>query len=129
MPWISRFPRYKISGIQDASGFSDTGLAKIVGIDGKHALMDTTSCVVLSLKENCEIAEWKEGSRVTKFKGPNGKEALINAAGNIVSNYYDHIVISSTSHLNPFCRDGLWGYLDDHGEEVIANIYRSIGIH
>ena len=109
-----------------ASGFSDTGLAKVIELDGRHSLMDTTSQVVLNLKAGNELAELVDGSRVTKFMAPDGREALINAAGDIVTGFYDQIIISSYSRMNPFCRDGLWGYLDDRGNEVIANIYTEV---
>lgn len=106
-----------------AGGFSDCGLAKIVEFDGRHSLMDTASWVVLKLKEGCELAEYKEGSRITKFR-KNGKEALIDAAGEIITGFYDQIVISPHSRLNLFSRNDLWGYIDDRGNEVISNIYK-----
>ncbi|MGM8212224.1 WG repeat-containing protein [Virgibacillus sp. W0430] len=106
-----------------AGGFSDCGLAKVVGFDGKHALMDTTSLEVLSLKLGCELAGFKDGSRITKFR-KNNREALINAAGEIITGYYEKIIISPYNRLHRFLRNGLWGYLDNQGNEVIPNIYK-----
>ena len=106
-----------------AGGFSECGLAKVEEFEGGPSLMDTTSRVVLKLKEGCELWEFKEDSRITKFRR-HGKEALINAAGEIITGFYDKVVISPYSRLNPFSRNGLWGYIDDSGNEVIPNIYK-----
>ena len=106
-----------------AGGFSEWGLAKLEELDGRQSLMDTTSQVVLNLREGCELVEFKEGSRITKFR-KHDREALINAAGDIITGFYDQIVISSYSRLNPFLRNGLWGYIDDRGNEVIPTIYK-----
>ena len=105
-----------------ASGFSDCGLAKVVLHNGQHALMDTTSLEVLSLKKGAELEPFKDGSRITKFR-KNDREALINAAGDIITGFYDRIIISPHNRLHPFLRNGLWGYLDNQGNEVIPNIY------
>lgn len=106
-----------------ASGFSECGLAKIQEFDGRQGLMDTTSRPILMLKKGCELAEFKEDSRITKFT-KNGKEALINASGEIITGLaYDRVIISPYYRLNPFLRNGLWGYIDDKGDEVIPNIY------
>src|SRR5690625_1803907 len=108
-----------------ASGFADCGLAKVVTFNGKQSLMDTTSRVILQLKEGCELTEFKGDSRITKFR-TNGREALINAAGEIFTGFFEQVVISPYSHLNPFLRNGLWGYVDDRGNEVIPNIYKEV---
>lgn len=108
-----------------ASEFSECGLAKIQEFDGRQGLIDTESRIVLMLKNGCELEEFIGGSKVTKFK-KDGKEALINSKGEIITGLkYDKIIISPDSNLNPFLRDGLWGYIDDEGNEVIANIYLS----
>lgn len=106
-----------------ASGFSDCGLAKTEEFDGRQGLMDTTSRVVLTLKKGCELEEFLEGTRITKFR-TNGREALINAAGEIITGFYDQIIISPNSRLHPFLRNGLWGYIDNRGVEAIPNIYK-----
>lgn len=108
---------------QYAGGFSECGLAKVVEFNGKHSLMSTTSSVVLRLKEGCELLEFKEDSRITKFRC-NGKEALINAAGDIITGFYDEIIISPYARLHPFSRDGLWGYMDVSGNEIIPAVYK-----
>lgn len=108
-----------------AGGFSECGLAKIQVLDGRQGLMDTTSRSILMLKHGCELAEFKEDSRITKF-AKNGREALVNAAGEIITGFYDRIIISPYSRLNPFLRNGLWGYIDDRGHEVIPNIYKEV---
>lgn len=106
-----------------AGGFSECGLAKVVEFSGKHSLMDITSLVVLELKKGCELAEFKDGIRLTKFT-KNGREAMINAAGDIITGFYDQIIISPYARRHPFLRNGLWGYLDNTGKEMIPNIYK-----
>lgn len=110
-----------------ASGFSECGLAKVVEFNGKHALMDTTSLVVLSLKSGCELDEFQDGTRLTTFR-KDGREALINSAGQIITGFYDKIIISPYNRLSPFLRNGLWGYLDPNGSEVIPNIYKEASV-
>lgn len=111
---------------QYASGFSDFALAKVIDKNGKHILMDSQSRIVLSLKEGAWISDLKKATRVAKFTNPRGKQALIDASGKIVTGFYDDIIINSYSNYHPFSRDGLWGYLNDHGEEVISPIYSSV---
>lgn len=108
-----------------AGGFSECGLAKVVEFTGIHSLMDVTSLVVLELKKGCELAEFKDGIRLTKFT-KNGREAMINAAGDIITGFYDHIIISPYARRHPFLKNGLWGYLDNTGKEVIPNIYKEV---
>ncbi len=109
-----------------AGGFSTCGLAAYQEFDGRYGLMDTTSRIVLTLKHGCELADFKEGSEITKFR-VNEREALINSKGKIITGLkYDKIIISSNSHLHRFLRNGLWGYIDDEGNEVIPNIYREV---
>lgn len=108
-----------------ASGFSETGLAKVETFNEKQSLMDTRSHVVIELKEGSELSEFKEDSRITKFK-INNREALINAAGDIITGFFEHVFISPYSRLNPFLRNGLWGYVDQLGNEVIPNIYKQV---
>src|SRR5690625_894374 len=109
-----------------AGGFSDCGLAKVVEFNGKHSLMDTTSRVALRLKEGNDLAEFKEGSRITKFRAADGRETLINAAGEIFTGFFEKVVISPYSHLHPYLQNGLWGYVDNEGDEVIPNIYKEV---
>lgn len=106
-----------------ATALSHCGLAKVVGFDGQHSLMDTASLEVLKLKPGSTLEAFKDGTRVTKFSR-NGKEALISAAGEIITGYYEKIIIYPYSRLHPFLRNGLWGYLDNRGKEVIPNIYK-----
>lgn len=107
-----------------ASGFSECGLAKIQESNGQYGFMDTTSRPIITFKPGCELAEFKDGCRITKFR-VNRKEALINAAGEIITGLaYDRIIISPYNRLHPFLRHGLWGYLDTSGNEVIPNIYK-----
>lgn len=107
-----------------ASGFATCGLAKTQEFDGRYGLMDATSMPVLMLKHGCELAEFKEDSKITKFR-VNEREALINAKGEIITGLnYDRVIISPNSRLHPFLRNGLWGYIDDEGNEVIPNIYK-----
>lgn len=109
-----------------ASGFATCGLAKIQEFDGRYGLMDATSMPVLMLKHGCELAEFKGDSKITKFR-VNEREALINAQGEIITGLsYDKVIISPSSKLHQFLRNGLWGYIDDEGNEVIANIYKEI---
>ena len=109
-----------------ASGFAECGLAKVQEYDGRQGLMDTTSKPILMLKNGCELAEFKEDSRITKFRN-NEREALINSEGEFITGLkYDRVIISPHFHLNPFLRNGLWGYIDDEGNEVIANIYEKV---
>lgn len=107
---------------QYAGAFSECGLAKVVEFDGIHSFMDTSSRVILRMKEGFELEEFKEGSRVTKFTDGR-REVLINAAGDIITRSYDKIITSPSSRFNPFLLNGLWGYLHDNGEEIIPNIY------
>lgn len=106
-----------------ASGFSHCGLATLVRQDDQHALMDTTSLQVLSLKLGAQLEPFQEGSRHTKFR-KNNREALINSAGEIITGFYDKIIISPYNRLYPFLKNELWGYLDHQGNEVIPNIYK-----
>lgn len=108
---------------QYAGAFSECGLAKVIEFNEKHCFMDTTSKVALGMKEGAKLVEFKDGSRVTKFTNQDGREALINAAGEIITGFYDPVIISPYSRLNPFLRNGLWGYINDSGNEVIPNIY------
>lgn len=105
-----------------ASGYSDCGLTVIQHVDRRYALMDTIGNVRLLLEEGCVIEDFKKDSRITKFR-KNGKEALINAAGEIITDFYDQVIITPNSYMNPFLRDGLWGYVDTRGREIIPNIY------
>lgn len=108
-----------------ASGFSECGLAKVELADGRQELIRPDGSAVITLKKGCEIEEFIGESQVTKFR-VHGKEALINSKGEIISDLiYDEIIITSGSGLHPFLRDGLWGYIDDEGYEVIDNIYLS----
>lgn len=109
-----------------AGGFSDCGLAKVVEFNGSESLMDTTSRVVLTLKKGNELVEFEEGSRVTKFRADDGREALINAAGKIFTGFFEKVIISPYAHLHPFLRNGLWGYVDNEGNEVIRPIYQEV---
>lgn len=106
-----------------AGGFSECGLAKVEEFGGRQGLMDTTSRPILMLKEGYELRGFKEDSRITTFR-KGEREAVINAAGEIITGFYDQIIISPYSRLNPFLRNGLWGYIDDKGNEVIPNIYK-----
>ncbi|MCF3944942.1 WG repeat-containing protein [Oceanobacillus alkalisoli] len=109
-----------------ASGFAASGLAKTQEFDGRYGLMDATSMPVLILKHGCELAEFKGDSKITKFR-VNEKEALINSQGEIITGLnYDKVIISPNSKLHPFLRNGLWGYIDDEGNEIIANIYKVV---
>lgn len=114
------------STFQYASGFSQWGLAKVVTFDGTHSLMDTMSRVVLRLKPGNELDEFKDGTRVTKFRTQDGREALINAAGDIITGFFEKVIILPYSRLHPFLRRGLWGYVNNKGEEVIPNIYKKV---
>lgn len=107
-----------------ASGFANCGLATIQTLDGKYGLMDTTSRQVLTLKKGCELAEFKEDGRITTFSH-NGRKALIDASGKIITGFnYEEVIVSPYERLHPFLRNGLWGYIDSRGNEVIPNIYR-----
>lgn len=107
-----------------AGGFAECGLAKTELFQGGQGLVRPDSSIALTLKKECELAEFIGTSRVTKFKA-RGKEALINSQGKIITGLnYDEIIISADSNLNAFLRNGLWGYLDDEGNEVIDNIYK-----
>lgn len=108
-----------------AGGFSETGLAKVETYEEKQSLMDTRSQVVLQLKEGCGLFEFKSDARITKFR-TNRREALIDAAGKIFTGFFEKVIISPYSTLNPFLRHGLWGYVDELGNEVIPNIYREV---
>lgn len=107
-----------------ASGFSDCGLAKIVTFDGIHQLMDTMSRVVLTLKAGNELEAFQRGTRITKFRTEDGREALINAAGQIFTGFFEKVVLAPYSTVHPFLRRGLWGYVNNEGEEVIPNVYK-----
>src|SRR5690625_3617224 len=109
-----------------AGGFSDCGLAKVVTFDGAHSLMDTMSRVVLQLKVGAELEEFKEGTRITKFCIDGKGEALINAAGQIITGFFEKVDISPYSNLHAFLRRGLWGYVNNEGEEIIPNIYKDV---
>lgn len=109
-----------------AGEFSDCGLAKIVTRDGAHSLMDTKSREVLRLHLGNELEEFREGTRITKFRTNDGREALINAAGEIFTGFFEKIIISKYSNLHPFLRRGLWGFVDDTGDEVIPCIYKEV---
>lgn len=88
--------------------------------------MDTVSRVVLRLKDGNKLIEFKEGSRITKFRTEDGREALINAAGKIFTGFFEKVVIAPYSRLHPFLRNGLWGYVDNEGNEVIRPIYKEV---
>lgn len=106
-----------------ASGFSECGLAKTELFNGQHELIRPDSSIAIRLKKGCELEEFIGDSKVTKFR-VDGREALINSKGKIITGLnYDEIRISPYSNLNPFLRNGLWGYLNDEGYEVIANRY------
>lgn len=106
-----------------AGGFANCGLAKTELFDGRQGLVRPDSSIAITLYKECELSEFVGNSEVTKFR-VNGKEALINSDGEIITGLnYDDIIISSNSKLNPFLRNGLWGYMNDEGDEVTANIY------
>ena len=106
-----------------ASGFTEHGLAKVVRHDGRHQFIDYAGKVVLSLKPGCELESFAYDASVTTCTA-NGKKALVNKNGEIITDLvYDDIIISSISHLHQFLRDGLWGYIDNEGKEVIPNMY------
>src|SRR5699024_4295876 len=68
-----------------AGAFADCGLAKVVTDNGRHQLMDTNTRVVLRMKAGNELMDFPERSRVTKFRSDDGREAMIDAAGNIIT--------------------------------------------
>lgn len=105
-----------------AGAFSDCGLAKFIKLNGEHGFIDTAGLTIISMKHGNELEEFQPGTRVTKFHS-NGRESLINAAGDIITRFYDEIVIAPYARLHPFLKKGLWGYLNNLGEEVIPNIY------
>lgn len=106
-----------------ASGFSECVLAVVQEADGRYVLMDTTTRPIVRLKEGCVLEDFKEHSRITKFRDENGREALINAAGNVITGFCEEIIISPYARLNPFRFKGLWGYMEDTGEVIIPSIY------
>lgn len=108
-----------------AGGFSRCGLAKYERLNGKQGFLDTRSFTIVELKEGCELFEFKEDSRVTKFKTGN-REAIIDASGRVITGFFEKVIISPYSSLNPFLRNGLWGYVDDLGNEVIPNVYYEV---
>ncbi len=108
-----------------AGGFSKCGLAKYESLEGKQGFLDTRSRTIVELKRGCELFEFKDDSRITKFRA-DGREALIDAAGKIFTGFFEKVIISPYSLLNPFLRNDLWGYVDDLGNEVIPNIYREV---
>lgn len=111
-----------------AGAFADCGLVKVVTDDGCHQLMDTNTRVVLNLKEGNELEEFPENSRVTKFRASDGREAMINAAGQIITGFFDSLIISPYCTMNPFERNGLWGFVNDQAEEVIPNVYKQVSV-
>src|SRR5690625_592849 len=81
------------------------------------------SRVVLDLKIGAELDYFQDGTCITKFRVEDGREALINAAGQIFTGFFEKVVIAPNSTVHPFLRRGLWGYVNNQGEEVIPNIY------
>ncbi len=108
-----------------AGGFSKCGLSKYENLGGKQGFLDTNSITVMELKKGCHLFEFQEDSRITKFRMDN-REALIDAAGKVITGFFDRIIISPYSLLNPFLRNNLWGYIDNLGQEVIPNIYKKV---
>lgn len=109
-----------------ATGFSSCGLAKTQLLDGRYGLMDTKSRPVLTLKNGCDLHAFKDDTTCTTFS-KNGKEALINQQGEIITKFqFEKVIVSPNSNLHPFLRNGLWGYIDQEGNEVIANIYQEV---
>ncbi len=108
-----------------ASEFADCGLAKVVDPSGRHVFMDNYSRIVLAMKKGNILLHFKEGGRAAVFNS-KGRHVLIDAAGNIITRSYDNIRLYPYSHFHPFLLDGLWGYLNDRGEEVIPNIYEEV---
>lgn len=111
-----------------AGAFADCGLAKVVTDDGRHQLMDTNTRVVLTLKLGNELEDFPEKSRVTKFRSNDGRESMINAAGQIITGFFDALIISPYCTMNPFKRNGLWGFVNDWAEEVIPNVYKRVSV-
>jgi len=108
-----------------AGGFSRCGLAKYENSNGKQGFLDTRSHTIIELKEDCKLFEYKEDSRITKFRIGN-REALIDASGKVITGFFEKVIISPYSSLNPFLRNGLWGYVNDLGNEVIPNVYYEV---
>lgn len=112
-------------GFKNASGFEyASGLAKVVDADGRHQLIDVDGEVKLSLQADCELDSFKHDTNVTSFS-VDGKRALVNAEGEVITGLFDDIVISAGSELHPFLKNGLWGYLNNVGEIAIPNVYLS----
>lgn len=107
-----------------ASGFAECGLAKTVSFDDVHGLVRPDSTIPLTLKKGCELFEFVGNSQVTKFR-VNGKEALINTQGKIITGLnYDDIQLAADADWHPFVRNGWWGYLDNEGEHATPIIYQ-----
>lgn len=108
-----------------AGGFSKCGLAKFENLEGEQGFIDTKGLTIIKLSKGCELFEFKEDSRITKFRTEKG-EALIDAAGKIFTGFFEKVIISPYALLHPFLRNNLWGYVDGLGNELIPNIYREV---
>lgn len=109
-----------------ASGFSECGLAVVEESDGNYALIDSMARTILNVDYGVIIEDFKENARVTKCINEDGKEALIDASGDIITPFCDQIIISPYFNLHPFLYKGNWGFMNDKGGVVIPNDYLEV---
>lgn len=106
-------------------GFKD-GVSKAV-IKGKYGLIDLKNNVITNFEWDY-IGDFRDGMNLVSLGKSNAKYGYVNIRGILsVKAVWDN-TIAFNEGLAPVMKDGLWGYVDKSGKNVIPCIYSYAGL-